>query len=230
MRVLDVGSGAGDVAFLAAEIVGETGEVIGVDRAAPAIDVAGARAKARGLRNVTFRVGDAAEMAFERPFDALVGRYVLQHQGDPVMVLRKLAAHVRPGGSIVFHEVEWPGFRSFPPAPIYDTCCRWSVETLRRLGTETQMGIKLHATFVAAGLPAPSMRMEAIIGAGANSAVRLTLLAGLVRSLSADMERLGVATAEEIGIETLAERMCAEAIANDSVIVAHPEIGAWARL
>ena len=40
MRVLDVGSGAGDVAFLAAAIVGPTGEVVGVDRAESALDVA----------------------------------------------------------------------------------------------------------------------------------------------------------------------------------------------
>jgi 2-polyprenyl-3-methyl-5-hydroxy-6-metoxy-1,4-benzoquinol methylase len=40
MRVLDVGSGAGDVAFLAAELVGATGEVVGVDLAPAAIEVA----------------------------------------------------------------------------------------------------------------------------------------------------------------------------------------------
>ena len=230
MRVLDVGSGAGDVAFLAAEMVGETGEVIGVERAAPALDVANARADARSLRNVSFRLGDPVEMVFERPFDAIVGRYVLQFQGDPVTMLRKLAAHVRPGGSIVFHELDWGGARSLPSATIYDTCCRWIVETLRLLGTERNMGIKLHATFVAAGLPAPSMRLEAIIAGGVNSAVRLGLVADLVETLSADMERLGVATATEISIETLAERMRAEAIANGSVIVAHSEIGAWVRV
>src|SRR5262245_65624150 len=45
MRVLDVGSGAGDVAFLAADLVGDTGEVIGMDRSEAALDVARARAK-----------------------------------------------------------------------------------------------------------------------------------------------------------------------------------------
>jgi SAM-dependent methyltransferase len=175
---------------------------------------------------VSFRVGDPTEMAFEQPFDAVVGRYVLQHQRDPVVMLRKLAARARPGGLIAFHELDWDGDRSFPPAPIYDTCCRWSVETLRLRGTETHMGIKLHATFVAAGLPAPSMRLEAIILGGVNSAVRLGLLADFVGTLSADMERLGVASAAEIGIETLADRMGAEVMANGSVILSHLEVGA----
>jgi len=39
-----------------------------------------------------------------------------------------------------------------------------------------------------------------------------------------------VATASEVGIETLAERMIDEAIANASVIVARSEIGAWSRV
>ena len=58
MRVLDVGSGAGEVALLAAELVGTTGEVIGVDKAPAALAVARARAAARSLPNVSFREGD----------------------------------------------------------------------------------------------------------------------------------------------------------------------------
>jgi hypothetical protein len=42
------------------------------------------------------------------------------------------------------------------------------VETLRLSGAGPQIGIKLHATFVAAGLPAPSMRLESVIGGGGN--------------------------------------------------------------
>ena len=48
MRVLDVGSGAGDTAFLAASMVGEKGEIVGVDRSADAL--AAARSRARGVR------------------------------------------------------------------------------------------------------------------------------------------------------------------------------------
>src|SRR5262249_26239060 len=125
MRVLDVGSGAGDVAFLAADLVGESGEVIGVDQAPAALKVANARAVAGSRNNVFFNEGDPAEMAFDRPFDAVIGRYVLMYQHDPGMMLRKLAAHLKSGGLIAFHEVDWNGIQSFPPSPIYDSCCRW---------------------------------------------------------------------------------------------------------
>ncbi len=227
MRVLDVGSGAGDVAFLAANLVGETGEVVGVDRAAAALAVARARADAQSLHNVSFREGELAETAFDRPFDAVIGRYVLMFQPDPAALLRKLGAHVRPGGCVVFHEVDWDGARSFPPTRIYDTCCRWLSETMRLSGAEPHMGVKLHATFLAAGLPAPLMRLGTLIGGGGSATDALELVAGLTGTLRADMERFGIATAAEIGYETLARRMIDEAAANGSVIVGRSEIGAW---
>ncbi len=230
MRVLDVGCGAGDTTFLVAGLVGDAGEVVGVDRVAAAVATARARADARSLHNVSFIEGDAGEMVFERPFDAVTGRYVLQFQRDPAAMLLKVASHVRRGGSVVFQELDWDGARSSPPAPIYDQCCRWFVETLRLLDTETRMGLKLPSAFVAAGLPVPSMRLEAIIGAGANSADAVQLLAGLFGTMSADVERLRVATADEIGLETLAQRMSAEVMANNSVLVGYSQIGAWSRV
>jgi ubiquinone/menaquinone biosynthesis C-methylase UbiE len=230
MRVLDVGSGAGDVAFLAADLVGDTGEVVGVDRVPAALEAARARARSRSLRKVSFCDGDPAEMAFERPFDAVIGRYVLQFQPDPATMLRKLAGHVRSGGLIVFHEIDHGGVGSFPPAPTYDRCCRWVIETLRSHRTETRMGTKLHSTFVAAGLPAPSMRLESLIGGGTNSSDCLRLVADLVGTLRPEMERLGIATAADVEFETLAERMSNEAIGSSSVIFGHWQIAAWSRV
>jgi ubiquinone/menaquinone biosynthesis C-methylase UbiE len=230
MRVLDVGSGAGDVALLVHDLVGEAGEIVGIDRAAAGLAVARSRADARSLHNVSFREGDLNQIKFEQPFDAIVGRYVLQHIADPGVALRKLVGHLRSGGIVAFHELDWDGVRSLPPAPTHDQCCRWCIETLQLLGAETQMGSKLYATFVAAGLPAPSMRLEAVIAGGANSSDRLHLAAELARSLLPAMERLGVATASTLDIETLAVRMQNEVVANGSVITGHWQVGAWSRV
>jgi ubiquinone/menaquinone biosynthesis C-methylase UbiE len=106
MRVLDVGSGPGAVTFLAAEMVGSSGQVIGTDLAPEAIVAARDTATQRALRHVAFRQGNPAEMTFEQPFDAIVGRYVLWCQADLGAMLRGLAAHIRPGGVMVFHEPE----------------------------------------------------------------------------------------------------------------------------
>ena len=230
MRVLDVGSGAGDVAFLVADLVGERGTVVGVDRAPAAIDVARRRAATRSRQDVIFHVGDPAELPFDRLFDAVVGRYVLQFQPDPAAMLRKLATRVRPGGVIVFHEIDWGGLGSFPPVPTFDRCSRLGADTLRLHGTESRMGAKLHATFVAAGLPAPTMRLEALLGGGPNASAVIRLLAGVVEILLPEMERLRVATTAEIDIETLIARMEREAQDTRSIVIGQNQIAAWSQV
>jgi SAM-dependent methyltransferase len=230
MRVMDVGSGVGDVAFLAADLVGDTGEVLGVDLSGVAVAAATARAEAKSLRNVSFREGDPAAMTFERPSDAVVGRYVLLFQPNPAALLRKLITHVRPGGVVVFHEPCRNGVRSFPPVPSFDRAWDLIDEVVRRSGADPLMGIKLHATFLAAGLPAPSMRMESVIAGGSTSLEQVHFEMDLAVTLAPEMERLGVASAEDVGAETLADRVFDEAIASESVIVGRSEIGAWARV
>jgi len=230
MRVLDIGSGAGDVAFLAAELVGSEGEVVGVDRVPTAIENARARAEARSLRNVSFREGDPAEMTFDRPFDAITGRYVLMFQRDPADMLRRIAKHVRRGGVIVFHEPDWFGARSIPPAPTYDRCCEWLRQVLERSETESHMGTKLHSTFVDAGLSAPTMGIDALIGGGEKAADNLRLVADLVGTVIPNLEQLGIATPAEIDSPTLAERMIREVTASGSVTIGRSEVGAWTRV
>jgi SAM-dependent methyltransferase len=228
MRVLDVGSGAGDVSFLVADLVGPAGKVVGVDRASAAIAAARARADRQAVGNVSFVEGDPAEMKFEQPFDAVIGRYVLMFQPNPAAMLRRLAGHVRSGGVIMFHEVDWHGVQSNPPSPTYARCCRWLIETSEMNGNDMRMGMKLHSTFLSAGLPTPSMRLEAIIRGGANSLDLVHFITGVFATLLPEMERLGIATANEVDLQSLGERLSAE-VASAGVLVGRSEIGAWSR-
>lgn len=143
MRVLDIGSGAGDIAFLAAELVGRSGEVIGTDTAAAAVTAAMRSARERGLSHVSFRKGDPSEMQFDRSFDAVIGRYVLLFQADQVAMVRNLARHVRTGGSVVFHGPDWLAARSYPPAPTYDRCCGHRRANLRGIATDIRPALSL---------------------------------------------------------------------------------------
>jgi len=229
MRVLDLGSGAGDVAFLAAEIVGPSGTVVGIDRSSTAISVAGKRAAEQSLAHVSFVEGDLLRPPVDGRFDAIVGRYVLQFQRDPAECLRALQHLLAPGGVLAFHEIDWGGLSSFPAAPVFQRCSALGAETLRGHGTEAAMGRGLYAAFVRAGLGEPTLHLEAPVAGGASAAPWLRMFADLVRTLEPEMTRLGVAARGELAVDTLADRLVQEAIDLGAVIIGHYQVGAWVK-
>ena len=228
MRVLDVGSGAGDVAFLAANLVGAGGSVIGVDRVDVAVEWANARARSRQIGNVRFLLGDPADMEFGQQFDAVVGRFVLMYYPDPVDAIRKLARHLRSMGPMVFQEFDMEYVRTRPPAPTFERAAELMKSTLRATGTRIQLGAELYPVFLAAGLPGPSLRMDILIGGGLEFQ-GYDILAGTIQSLLPVMEQLGIATASEVGFPTLAARMRDEVVAGKGVAFSPALIGAWSR-
>lgn len=142
-------------------------------------------------------------------------------------MLRRLAGKVRAGGVVVFHEIDWGGLSSFPPVATYDQCSRWGADAMRLHGTETRMGSKLHATFVAAGLPSPTLRLEALAVAGMESIPWLRSFKDLIVTLLPEIERCGVATANEVSAGTLVERMSKQADESSSVFIGHHQFAAW---
>jgi ubiquinone/menaquinone biosynthesis C-methylase UbiE len=228
MRVVDIGCGPGDVSFLAREFVGPEGLVIGVDKSPDAIATAQKRARALGLDNVKFMVGDVEDLVFAEPVDAFVGRLILMYFADPVGALRHMAQHLKSGGLIVFQEIDISGYKSIPQCLFANQAYYLISETLRRSGAEIQMGLKLFSTFLAAGLPAPRMIMGAKVEGGPDSYV-YEYLTQIVRNLLPMTEKLGVASQDEVQIETLAQRMRDEAVASEGLVVVPPLIGAWSQ-
>lgn len=228
MHVLDLGCGAGDVAFAAARIVGTSGHVIGVDRSREAIEMARSRALSAGIANVTFREADLVGTPWMDPIDALVGRLVLMYLPDPAGVLRAWAERVRVGGVVAFQEMDMSTVRTVPETPLWAACFGWITETFRRGGVELDTGSRLHAIFTAAGLPRPQMLLTGRVESGPDSPVH-DYAAHTVRSLLPMTERLGVATAERVQVETLADRLRAAAVAADCAVHAPALVGAWAR-
>lgn len=224
MRVLDVGCGAGHTTTLLADIVGDHGQVVGIDNAAGAIDVA--RARTRDRRTITFVHGDPTGHAFDVPFDAVVGRYVVMFQPDPAGFLAGVARHARAGGVVAFHELDASGVASRPPVPTFDQVASWNTEVTVRYGADPHCGSRLYAAYVMAGLGEPTVVTAAIHGKGAGGVDVLLQIRNLARSLLDEMERFGVATRQDIGIDTLLERMLAEAVATDSTVVGHLQVGA----
>jgi ubiquinone/menaquinone biosynthesis C-methylase UbiE len=99
--VLDVCCGSGASALPAAMIVGPSGSVVGVDLADRLLENARAKAKARGLRNVQFRVGDMLDLQLpDVQFDAVVCVFGIFFVPDMPVALRLLWERVRPGGKL----------------------------------------------------------------------------------------------------------------------------------
>ena len=228
MRVLDVHSGAGDVAFLAREFVGSEGHVTGFDRAPGVIDYANERAAFRGLSNVAFFESDMSTLPFGQNFDAVVGRTVLMYRHDPAADLQRLVQLLRPGGLVVFQEFDMLPGKTVPPTKVVDDVRAWLLDVFARSEIELEMGPKLYATFRAAGLDAPEMRVDGFIGG--HQSISPTLVVDVARLLLPQAEALGAITAEEAQIDTLEERMRADLERTGGVMSTPLLIGAWARL
>jgi ubiquinone/menaquinone biosynthesis C-methylase UbiE len=100
-RVLDVCCGAGASALPAAETVGPTGNVVGVDLAKQFLESARAKAVQRHLGNIEFEVGDMLAMRFPvASFDAVVCVFGIFFVPDMAMAVSELWTRVRPGGKL----------------------------------------------------------------------------------------------------------------------------------
>ena len=225
MRVLDVGSGAGDSAFLAAELVGPTGQVVGVDLNPAVVEVARRRAADAGLAQVSFVVGDIREIDPGRDFDAAIGRMVLVYQADPVATLRAALRAVRDDGLAVFYEADMGSpVASLPEVPLHQFLGRCINETFARAGLETAMGTKLHRVFCDAGLAAPEVVTDAMIGGGRAFVEEFAWWgANTLRSLLPLIVKHGVATEGEVDVETFERRYCAGALGRNSLARGHQD-------
>jgi hypothetical protein len=90
------------------------------------------------------------------------------------------------------------------------------------------MGSKLYRAYLDAGFLAPELHLEAPIGGGEDWP-GYAYVADTVRSLLPMLEQMGVATPEEVGVDTLADRLRAEVVGQRGVQMLPIVVGAWAR-
>jgi ubiquinone/menaquinone biosynthesis C-methylase UbiE len=220
----------GDVALLAADIVGPGGHVLGIDRDPAALDHARRRTEEQGCSSwVEFQAGDLDEFMTTDQFDALVGRYVLLYQPDPSSTIRSLLRSVRPGGTVVFHEFDLPGpDASYPPCPLYDQVGMLLGEVFRR-GGAPPCGPRLGKTLFDAGLPFPTIAAEIIIGGGPGSYV-YAWIANTLISVVPRLAQLRLSLPPGVAADnTLAGRIEEEAVSLGSQLIAPTQFGAWTR-
>ncbi len=226
-RVLDIGSGVGDVAMLAAKLVGPAGEVVGIERDPKSIARARARVAEAGLLNVSFTQTDVSQIPDSKPFDASVGRFILMFLPDPVGVLRSLSRLVRPGGVVAFQEPSWaPAMALLAPLPLWTATASLIHETFVRSGAMPEFGPALYRLFEEAGLPGPTMRSEMYLGKNPDIA---QWYFDIIRTLRPQIQQFNLPLESVGDMDTLLERLQAAAMASDSVVALPAFVGAWSR-
>jgi arsenite methyltransferase len=104
--VLDLGSGAGFDAFLAAEPVGESGKVIGVDMTPEMIEKARVNAEKLNVSNVEFRHGQIERLPVEdQSVDVVISNCVINLSSDKSAVFKEIHRTLRPGGRIIISDI-----------------------------------------------------------------------------------------------------------------------------
>ena len=225
-RVLDLGSGVGDVAMLVARLVGSSGEVVAIERDPKSIARASARVAEAGFQNVSFNESNVNEILDVKPFDAAVGRFILMYLPDPVATLRSISQVVRPGGVFVFQEPCWvPVLAHLAQLPLWFATASLIDKTMRASANH-DMGTELYHTFVEAGLPEPAVRMELPLG---KEPYLAQWYYDTLCSLRPQMEQLRLPIESLGSLDTLVQRLQAEVAESKTVACWFASVGAWCR-
>ncbi len=227
-RVLDLGSGVGDVAMLAARLVGPSGEVVGIERDQRSIARARSRVAEAGLHNVSLTQSDVNQIASDKPFDAAVGRFIMMFLPDPVAILRSLSQVIRPGGVLAFLEISWAPFLLLSAhLPLWSAGASLIHETFQRSGANMEMGLALYRMFQEAGLPAPTMHMEMLLGSDPDFT---RWISDVLCSIRPQIQQFGLSLEKLGNLDTLQERLQAEVAASNTVVTWPAYVGVWSRL
>lgn len=232
MQVLDLGSGAGDVAMLAAELVGPNGSVTGLDLNAAILTTARQRSEDAGFSNITFIADDFATYVPAHQFDAIIGRLVLMYVPNAPAVLARLAEHLRSGGVAAFQDYNFltHSVDAYPTGPLLYQMWAWARAVVASLSIHEAPGYHLKTIFREAGLPAPAMHIDAILATGETARAGAEYVGETLRSLLPLILKFGIATEDEIDIDTFTDRVHAEVIAHDTILKSPDLVSAWVRV
>jgi SAM-dependent methyltransferase len=226
MRVLDLGTGLGHVAVAVADLVGPGGRVVGLERDPRMLELA--RIRSGHLPHVELVQGDVTQWRDVEPFDAVVGRLIMFHLPDPVATLRHHLRALRPGGRVVLLDYDLAGMRTEPREPFTEQLTTLVMAAFRAAGADPTIGAKLQRILGAAGVSdVGGLAISQYLPP--DSPVGPAMLGGVVRSLAPVMVRHGLATEDELDLDTLGPRIADAVQAAGAVLVPPVLAGAWGR-
>jgi SAM-dependent methyltransferase len=156
MRAADLGCGVGMVTGLLAELVGPTGEVVGIDASGAQLAEARERLNGRGA-NTRFVEASATDTGLPPgSFDLVYCRFLLIHLAEPERALREMYTLLRPGGTLVCEDGDLTTAGSEPPSVLGAFADLWGRLGPSR-GVDYTLGRRLFQMVQAAGFAAPEI-------------------------------------------------------------------------
>ena len=229
MSVLDIGCGTGGASQIAARIVGKSGCVVGIDRDEETLNQARQLAAQAKLNHISFQCCTAETARFDSKFDAVIGRFVLIHQKDPLAVVRQVVPFARRGGLVAFLEPDFtPRPLSWPRVEIFERMCGHITELFVHTSLPHDMGLRLRKTLHDAGVRELRQEIDTIVSSGPDSSI-FSWLAATIGSIAPKLEALGITTLAAIDLSTLEARLRTESAALAAHVQMFPIVAAWGR-
>lgn len=189
--VLDLGSGAGNDAFVARALVGSEGKVIGIDMTEPMIEKARKNAQTLGFTNVEFRLGDIEQMPVESSsVDVVISNCVLNLVPDKKKAFAEIFRILKVGGHFSVSDIVLA--RSLPKgiqeaAEMYAGCVSGAILKSDYLGIIEQTGFKNIAVKIEKPILLPTAVLEKYLST--EEATKLTSQGAAILSITVYGER-----------------------------------------
>jgi SAM-dependent methyltransferase len=226
MRVVDLGTGTGEVALLVAEAVGSAGRVLAVDRAADGLAYAATKLADRGVTNIELVEADVESYVPDEPVDAVLGRLVLSYLPDPVATVRGLLGALTPGGVYLALEYDTEAVRSAPQTPLVTRMAELLNGAFAAVGTPQTLGPHLAELLREAGATdAQSLGLQAYLAP--DDPAGPAMLAAVISSLAPAIEGHGLADAAELDLATLRDRIAEETRVAGAAMIVPTLVAAW---
>ncbi len=147
-RVLDLGSGLGQLSRAMARRVGVAGCVVGVELSSDQLAEARRLAAAAGEESlVEFRQGDARTFPLSEEewgsFDVVHTRFLLEHVSEPEEVVRSMVRAAVPGGRLVLEDDDHDVLRIWPEPVGFRKLWQAYMRTYEKLGNDPYIGRRL---------------------------------------------------------------------------------------
>jgi ubiquinone/menaquinone biosynthesis C-methylase UbiE len=225
-RVLDLGTGPGHVAFTLSTIVGPSGSVVGVDQDPRMLALANARRDEAGLHNVRFVEGDARTYRDAEAFDAVVTRLLLMHLPDRGQVVKHHEAALRRGGRMVLLDYDIGACRAEPELELIGQVSDWLLAGLRAANADPTVGARL-AVLLREARFADVATMGVQNYHAPDDPRTAEMFAEVIRSIAPAIIGAGIATEDELGLDTLQDRIERAQAAADAVVLPPTLVAAW---